>query len=72
MQGRTPAPYGRPTPAPLIPSRIRLTAGTPTARGVAAAVIAASVLVLAANAGPAHAAAQPPGPQTHRSAPAHP
>ncbi|WEP00515.1 hypothetical protein A6P39_021155 [Streptomyces sp. FXJ1.172] len=72
MQGRTPAPYGRPTPAPLIPSRIRLTAGTPTARGVAAAVIAAAALILAANAGPAHATTPAPAPQTHRTAPAHP
>lgn len=56
MQGRTPAPYGPPTPAPLIPARIRLSAATPTVRGVAAAVIAAAALILAANAGPAHAA----------------
>ncbi|MGJ5754548.1 hypothetical protein [Streptomyces puniciscabiei] len=48
MPGRTSAPYGNNTTA---------------RRAVAAAVIAATALILAANAGPARAAA--PGPGTH-------
>ncbi|WP_190016235.1 hypothetical protein [Streptomyces lucensis] len=55
MHGRTSAPYGRPTPEPA-PARLRTGGSTPTARGVAAAVIAAAALVIAANAGPARAA----------------
>ncbi|MGW7816824.1 hypothetical protein ACWGLF_01590 [Streptomyces puniciscabiei] len=48
MPGRTSAPYGNNTTA---------------RRAVAAAVIAATALILAANAGPARAVA--PGPDTH-------
>ncbi|WP_229854262.1 hypothetical protein [Streptomyces filipinensis] len=50
MIGRTSAPFERPT--------------TRYARGVAAAVVAVTALVLAANAGPARAAV-PQGPAVH-------
>lgn len=50
MFGRTSA---RPTASS--PSRIRSVGGTPTARSVAAAVVAVAALITAANAGPARA-----------------
>ena len=50
MLGRTPA---RPTALPH--SRLRSVGGNPTARSVAAAVIAVAALITAANAGPARA-----------------
>ncbi|MFC5655987.1 hypothetical protein [Streptomyces nogalater] len=57
MSGRISAPY-----APPARPRVR-PAGRPSlARGVAAAVIAASGLLLAANVGPAGAADTPPAP----------
>lgn len=65
MPGRTSAPYGRPTPE-LTPSRLRVDGGASTARGVAAAVIAATALILAANAGPARAADTAPAPAAVR------
>ncbi|MFE5402235.1 hypothetical protein ACFQ9Z_12675 [Streptomyces sp. NPDC056580] len=60
MPGRTSEPYGRPAaPAPV---RLRPGGRTPTARGVAAAVLAVAALVTAANVGPARAADRPPDP----------
>ncbi|MEU0004120.1 hypothetical protein ABZ079_07425 [Streptomyces sp. NPDC006314] len=64
MPGHTPAPYGRPTPE-LASARLRVGGGTPTARGVTAAVIAAATLILAANAGPARAADTAPAAVQH-------
>ena len=65
MPGRTSAPYGSPTPE-AAPSRPRMNGGTPAARAVAAAVIAAATLIVAANAGPARAADTAPGPAAVR------
>lgn len=56
MLGRTSA---RPTALPH--SRLRSIGGTPTARSVAAAVIAVAALIIAANAGPARATDDPAG-----------
>ncbi|MEU3984746.1 hypothetical protein AB0F77_32585 [Streptomyces sp. NPDC026672] len=54
MPGRSSA---RPTALPH--TRLRSFGGTPTARGLAAAVLAVAALVMAANVVPAHAE-QPP------------
>ncbi|MFB0616257.1 hypothetical protein [Streptomyces sp. AGS-58] len=54
MPGRTSAPYARPH-APLRP-----TGASSPARGVIAAVVAATTLLLAANAGPARAVTPAP------------
>ncbi|MFG2121923.1 hypothetical protein [Streptomyces sp. NPDC048710] len=62
MHGRTYAPYGHPTALP--PSRPRPSGGNPAARGVAAAVLAITALITAANAGPARATDAPPSPPT--------
>ncbi len=60
MPGRTSEPYGHPgAPTPVRPRPAGL---TPTARGVAAAVLAIAALVTAANAGPARAADHAPAP----------
>ncbi|MEU3858282.1 hypothetical protein AB0F03_13080 [Streptomyces sp. NPDC028722] len=68
MSGRTSAPYARPH-APLRP-----TGASSPARGVIAAVVAATTLLLAANAGPARAAtpapASAPAPVVRTAAPA--
>lgn len=56
MLGRTSA---RPTARPRF--RVRSIGGTPTARSVAAAVIAVAALITAANAGPARATDNAPG-----------
>ncbi|MEU0050075.1 hypothetical protein [Streptomyces sp. NPDC006309] len=68
MSGRTSAPYARPH-APL-----RSTGASSPARGVIAAVVAATTLLLAANAGPARAVtpapASAPAPAARTAAPA--
>ncbi|RPE42341.1 hypothetical protein EDD90_5467 [Streptomyces sp. Ag109_O5-1] len=63
MLGRTSA---RPTARPH--SRMRSIGGTPTARSVAAAVIAVAALITAANAGPARATDGSPGSSTPATA----
>lgn len=66
MPGRTSAPYAPPTA--LSHSRIRPVGRSSATRGVVAAVVAATALLLAANAGPARAADAPPAPTAARQA----
>ncbi|MYW21961.1 hypothetical protein [Streptomyces sp. SID161] len=60
MPGRTSAPYAPPTALPH--TRVRPAGRASATRGVVAAVVATTALLLAANAGPARAAEAPPAP----------
>ncbi|MFB7495070.1 hypothetical protein ACFC09_10255 [Streptomyces sp. NPDC056161] len=60
MLGRSSARYGRPTAFPHL--RLRSFWRTATARGLAAALLAAGVLITVANVGPARAASDAPSP----------
>ncbi|MBB5928766.1 hypothetical protein [Streptomyces echinatus] len=66
MPGRTSAPYAPPTA--LSHTHPRPAGRVTAARGVVAAVVAATALLLAANAGPARAADAPPAPPASRQA----
>ncbi|GAB1336771.1 hypothetical protein ACE1SV_33610 [Streptomyces sp. E-15] len=71
MPGRTSAPYAPPS-RPLPGSRPRPAGRASAARGVVAAVIATTTLLLAGNAGPARASDTPPASVTVQRTQTHP